>query len=40
MQKTQATHKETYIEVTTKERPWQKKYKKVIVPVEKIEYRD
>lgn len=32
-QKAVAKLKETYLEVTTEERPWQKKYKKLIVPV-------
>ncbi len=31
--KAQPTHKEKYLEVTTKERPWQHKYVKVHVPL-------
>lgn len=38
--KQRGTHKETFIETTTKERPWQKKYSKVIVPIPKEEHRD
>lgn len=31
--KARVTHRETWVEVTTEKRPWQKKYKKVILPV-------